>query len=78
MKMRAADFDKRNGVGAAVVETGASVVELEAQWRPDPVTRRVHLQMNFAVPQDRVRAVPRGWIITGVLAMGAVCAALTS
>ena len=62
MKMRSTDFDRREAVGALVVE-------LEATWRPDPDEKPRRIRLNFDVQHDGVRSarpIDSGWIVVTI------------
>lgn len=58
---------------------GASVVELEAMWRPDADTKPFWIKLDFAEPPDRPRG-PGLWRASGawMLAILAVAAGWAS
>lgn len=69
MRLRKTEMDKHDN-------PGASVVELEAEWRPDPAEKPCRIRLNFAVPtspeaRNTADRMSDGWIMTGLVAFGA-------
>ena len=60
MRLRSTDFDRH-------VTVGASVVEREAEWRPDPGVKPWRISLQFAFPDVAATAVSTSKVRGGVI-----------